>query len=81
MTRQIIIVILWTAVLYFGTCAIAGAIVHANSTQDHPAKVQDEIASVIFPHRPYILIGAIAIAGIGTWTGWLPGTGTKKSEN
>jgi hypothetical protein len=44
------------------------------------AGVQDEIASVIFPHWPYILIGAIAIAGIGTWTGWLPGTGTKKSE-
>ncbi len=80
MVKRIVFAIVWCVVLYFGACvvigAIAGGIASANLQpgQDAAAVGAHAGASVVGLYRPYIGLGALAIAVVGSYFEILPGT-------
>jgi hypothetical protein len=78
MMKRILGGLLWVIVLYFGACAlvgaVAGAIAGGNDPQNAAAAGAKAGAETVAAVRLYLLLGASALAALGTWLRLLPGT-------
>lgn len=78
MAKPIILGIVWCLVLYFVTCflvgAVAGGIAGAADPDNAAAAGAQAGEAAVSAYRLIIILGAVAIAFIGTWFGLLPGT-------
>jgi hypothetical protein len=84
MFRRIIFGVVWCVVLYFGACMITGGIAGGQAGAKDPANAAAvgavAGAKAVEALRVYFLMGALAIATVGTAAGILPGTQVKKSD-
>jgi hypothetical protein len=86
MVRRVLFAIVWCVVLYFGTCIVIGGIAGGMATanlqegQDAAAIGAQAGASVVGQYRPIIGLGAIALACVGSYFQFLPGTRKKLSS-
>jgi hypothetical protein len=82
MMKRVVFGILWCVVIYFGACMITGGIAGGIAGSDDPKDAFESGAQAgakaVSALRLYFLFGAVFIALVGTWLGWLPGTRQRK---
>lgn len=70
--------------LYFVACFLVGAVAGAMAGMADPENASgagaQAGATAVSANRVIILIGAVALAFIGSWSGVLPGTKRNKAE-
>jgi hypothetical protein len=75
--------LVWAIALYFAACMLTGAItggIAGSRDPEHASIVGREAGiQVVTKLRLYFLVGAALIAAVGSYLGFLPGTG--KEEN
>jgi hypothetical protein len=81
--RKLIVGIIWFLILYFGACAITGAIAGGRAANQLPEETSQEWVNqvaataameMVIEVRAYFLAGALAIVIVGSILGILPGT-------
>jgi hypothetical protein len=84
MVKATIFGVIWCVVLYFVSCfvvgAVAGAIAGMADPENASAAGAQAGAVAVSAYRPIILLGAVTLAFIGSWSGVLPGTKRTKAE-
>lgn len=81
MIKKILFGLLWFIVLYFFACivigAVAGAIAGAKDPQNAAEAGGQAGARAVEAVRVYLALGSLAMASVGAWKGFLPGTRRK----
>lgn len=84
MIKRVVFGIVWFLVLYIGACGLTGGIAGGIAANKNPDNVQAASAKAgaeaVLALRGYFLVGAVILAGVGAWTGTLPGTATKRTR-
>lgn len=82
--KRLLFGILWAVVLYFGVCAligaVAGGIAGANDPQNSAQAGSQAGFNAVMACRVYVLAAAVLIGGLGAWFRILPGTRVKIAD-
>jgi hypothetical protein len=83
MIKRILFGFLWFVVLYLAGSFLVGAIAGAIAGAKNPANASQvgavAGAAAVAAFRLYIFAGAVLLAVVGAWTGFLPGTRVKSN--
>lgn len=78
--RKVLFGLLWFAIIYLAGAMIIGAIVGLGHQQEGDAALRAAAAATVTRFAPLLLLGSLALAAIGVYLDFLPGTRKKKPE-
>ena len=82
--KRVIFGFIWCVVIYLVACTVAGAIAGGLAGANNPANAAQAGAEAgarfVGENRMWFALGAVVVSVVGTITGFLPGTKTKKDD-
>ena len=78
--RQILFGLLWFVIFYLGGAMIMGIVAGLDNRQESRAVVEAAATATVTRYAAILLLGSAALAALGAYKAWLPGTRRKKTE-